>query len=299
MALLSVIIATHDRPEDLRLCLEALTALSTGEGLLGGQAEIIVVDSASTEPCASLVEGFSTGIPHLRCLRIDEPGLSKARNAGVAAATGEIVAFLDDDAQAQAGWAESLMAAFAEREAVGCVGGACLPGFQAPRPRWLSDGLLPFVSVTTFTGPGEPRSSATWPFGANMAFRAEALRDAGGFSEDLGRTGASLLSGEDSEMVRRMLARGWRVWLEPEARVVHKVPAERMTSHFYWRRLWWGGVSRARKPSLSISVRLAAAVPIRAGLWVLTRDRLHLYRLAESAGYFCALVPGTPWHKAC
>ena len=110
------------------------------------------------------------------------------------------------------------------RPDVGCVGGACRAAFTAPRPRWLSERLLQLAGITRFgETPREPRSSAEWPFGANMAFRREALADAGPFSTALGRDGRSLLSGEDSDMVERVLTCGWRVWLEPAALVDHSV----------------------------------------------------------------------------
>jgi GT2 family glycosyltransferase len=209
----------------------------------------------------------------------------------VAIATGSIVAFLDDDATVEPGWQEAMLDAFARRPHVGCVGGACLPAFAGERPRWLSDRLLQLSSITRYGATGrEPMSSAEWPFGANMAFRRAVLDAVGGFSEALGRTGSSLLSGEDSDMVARVLAAGWRVWLEPGAAVMHTVHAERLRSRFYWRRLWWAGIGRAQQPELRTTLRLLAALPIRLALWSVTRDRMYLYRLAESAGYLTALT---------
>ena len=121
-----------------------------------------------------------------------------------------------------------------------------------------------------------------------MAFRREALEAAGPFATTLGRRGRSLLSGEDSDMVARVLAHGWRAWLEPAAVVDHRVSAERCTGRYYWRRLWWNGIGRAVRPSARVSARLLAAVPVRLLLWAAARDRVYLYRLAESAGYFAA-----------
>jgi cellulose synthase/poly-beta-1,6-N-acetylglucosamine synthase-like glycosyltransferase len=162
--------------------------------------------------------------------------------------------------------------------------------FLDRRPRWLSARLLQLSSITRWDGSArQPRSSAEWPFGANMAFRARALADAGEFSVHLGRDGSSLLSGEDSDMVARVLACGWEVWLEPMAAVLHTVHPERCRAEFYWRRLWWAGVSRAKAPSSRITLRLALAAPLRLALWLLTRDRYYLYRTAESAGYFATL----------
>jgi GT2 family glycosyltransferase len=282
---ISAVICTHNRPVELADCLEALTRQRQ-------LTQVVVVDSAPVEPCEQLVSSFAERLTGLVYLRVDEPGLSLARNTGVAATTGEVVAFLDDDAAPRPGWDEALLQAFAEHPQAGCVGGACEASFEGERPAWLSERLLQLASITRWGNQQRrPRSSAEWPFGANVAFRRVALDAAGPFSLALGRKGAaSLLSGEDSDMVRRVLDAGWQVWLEPRAAVLHKVHAERLTSDFYWRRFWWGGRSRAQTPSLEISTRLIVAVPVRAGAWLVTRDRIFLYRLAETAGYFATLA---------
>jgi glucosyl-dolichyl phosphate glucuronosyltransferase len=285
MTSLSAVICTHNRPAELADCLQALTHQRR-------LTQVVVVDSGPLESCEQLVSSFDGRLSGLVYLRVDEPGLSLARNTGVAAASGEVVAFLDDDAAARPGWDAALLAAFAEHPRAGCVGGACQAGFDGERPAWLSDRLLQLASITRWgTQARRPRSSAEWPFGANVAFRRSALDEVGPFSLALGRTGAaSLMSGEDSDMVRRVLEAGWEVWLEPRAAVLHKVHAERLTSGFYWRRFWWGGRSRAQTPSLLISARLIVAVPARVAAWLVTRDRIFIYRLAETAGYFATLV---------
>jgi GT2 family glycosyltransferase len=278
---LSVIVCTHERPDDLDRCLHGLAALAN-------PVEVIVVDSASAVPCRELVESYGRLVGDLHYVYLKQPGLSAARNAGIASATCPIVAFVDDDAVPARDWARRVLDAFGPAD-VGCVGGACRPVFAAPRPRWLSDRLLQLAGITRLGNRArEPRSSAEWPFGANMSFRREALLEAGAFSTELGRRGTSLLSGEDSDMVARVLQAGWRVWLEPTAVVDHRVSAERCQGGYYWRRLWWNGISRAMKPSAPASARLLVAVPLRLLLWGLSGDRVYLYRLAESAGYFAA-----------
>lgn len=278
---ISVVVCTHERPQELARCLEALAGLPP-------QAEVLVVDSASRPPCAHLVRRFAGRVPGLRYLREDRPGLSRARNLGVAAARAPVVAFVDDDAAIEPGWCERMLAAFADPR-VGCVGGACLPEFRAPRPRWLSDRLLQFAGITRFgEAARESRSSAEDPFGANLAFRREALAAAGGFSEALGRIGTSLLSGEESAVVGAVRAAGWRVWLEPGAAVRHAVEPGRTRARYYWRRLWWQGVGRARGPRAPwLTPRLLVAAPVRAALWPVTGDAVHLFRTAETAGYLC------------
>ena len=278
---LSVVVCTHNRPRDLERCLDALVALEDAP-------EVIVVDSASRPPCRDLVMGYQS---RLRLVYIyeAEPGLSRARNRALGCAGGRIVAFVDDDAAPRPDWAMQIVAAFND-PSVGCVGGACAAAFEdaAARPRWLSDRLLQFAGITRFGSEArEARSSAEWPFGANIAFRAEVLRGSRPFPEELGRHGTTLLSGEESAVVEAVRAAGWKIWLEPTAVVDHAVHAERCRSRYYWRRLWWTGVTRARgaDSSAKLGLRLVLAAPIRLALYAVTRDRIYLYRSAETAGF--------------
>lgn len=284
---LSVIVCTHERPADLERCLDAL-------GALGERPEVIVVDSASRPSCRELVERHAGRIPGLVYLYEPEPGLSRARNLGLAHASCEIVAFVDDDAAPRPDWAREIVAPFRADEAIGCVGGACVASFAEPgtRPAWLSERLLQFAGITRFGDRGRPaRSSAEWPFGANMAFRASALPE-NPFPEELGRHGTTLLSGEESALVERVRGHGWTIWLEPRAIVDHTVHPDRCTSSYYWRRLWWAGVSRARALDVgaTTTLRLVLAAPVRLVLFGLTRDRVHLYRSAETVGFLAELV---------
>lgn len=282
--LLSVVVCTHERADALGRCLEALAALED-------PVEVVVVDSASQEPCTDLVERFAGRNPRLRLVCEDGPGLSRARNRGIRETSSDLIAFIDDDAAVRPDWARRLADAFAD-PLVGCAGGTCSPRFEAARPGWLSERLLQFAGVTRIgSSPREARGSFEYPFGANMCFRRAALEEAGGFREELGRSGRSLLSGEDSAAVDRIREHGWIVWLQPDAVVDHAVAPERCTGGYYWRRLWWQGISRARQDrSPGVTVRLLVAAPVRLVLWLATRDRVHLYRTAETAGYLAELA---------
>ena len=278
-ALLSVVVCTHNRPEDLRRCLTAI-------GALQDHVEVIVVDSASTPRCEELVGAFGDQIADLHYIYESEPGLSLARNRGLESATRPTVAFVDDDAAPTPDWARQLAAAFVEPD-VACAGGTCRAVFTSSRPPWLSDRLLQFSGITRIGEVArDAESSAEYPFGANIAFRADALRARGGFATNLGRLGTSLLSGEEFAVIEALRAVGWRVRLVPAAVVDHWVAPERTAGRYYWRRLWWQGISRARAGrSPGVTARLLAAAPVRFTLWLVTRDRVHLYRTAETAGY--------------
>ena len=279
---LSVVVCTHDRPDDLERCLDALAVLHE-------MPEVIVVDSASDPPCEELVGRYQDRLPGLVYIHEPVPGLSRARNRGLALARAPIVAFVDDDAAPRPEWSREIVAPFAADPEIGCVGGACAAAFEegAARPAWLSDRLLQFAGITRFgEQPRVARSSAEWPFGANIAFRVSALeRDP--FRESLGRHGTTLLSGEESALVETLRDAGWRIWLEPRAVVDHAVNRERCRSAYYWRRLWWAGVSRARveEGRTATGLRLSVAAPVRLLLFAITRDRVYLYRSAETAGF--------------
>jgi glucosyl-dolichyl phosphate glucuronosyltransferase len=270
---LSAVVCTHGRPDDLRRCLAALAALED-------PVEVVVVDSASPTPVPP-VDG-------VRLVRLDEPGLSRARNAGLAVTTCELVAFVDDDATVAPDWARQIAAPFADPD-VGCVGGTCLPVFVSERPRWLSERLLQYAGITRFHERRDAAARRDYPFGANICFRRTALGE--GFPDHLGRTGTALLSGEEVVAIDRVRASGQRIVLEPRAVVHHLVAPERCRGSYFWRRLWWQGVTRARgEASVGLTLRLLAALPIRVALYAGTRDRMHMYRLAETAGYLRELV---------
>jgi GT2 family glycosyltransferase len=288
--ILSVVVCTHERPGHprrvhLRRCLEALSALDD-------VVEVIVVDSASQPPVEEAVASFEDRLSDLHYVYVAEPGLSLARNVGAQAASRELVAFVDDDAAPTPDWARRVVARFARAE-IACVGGTCRAAFERTPPRWLTTNLLALAGITSFGREARAvAATADYPFGANIAFRRSALLEVGGFDEELGRVGESLLSGEETAVVRRLLAAGHEVWIDPHAVVDHTVTAERMQGRYYWRRFFWQGVTRAR---MGGRVRrlggLALEVPLYVRQWLRTRDRYYLYRAsAETIGHFAEWV---------
>jgi GT2 family glycosyltransferase len=220
-----------------------------------------------------------------------DAGLARARNRGLELARSELVAFIDDDTVPERTWARRLAGPFRDPDVV-CVGGTCRAAFDADRPPWLSDRLLQFAGITRFGAePRRARSSAEYPFGANVCFRRRRLLELGGFSTDLGRVGTTLLSGEEHDAIERLRLAGGSIWLEPTATVDHRVRAARCRPSYYWARLWWQGVSRARaRRSASVALRLLTAAPARLLLWAVTGDRFYLFRTAETAGYLVACL---------
>jgi glucosyl-dolichyl phosphate glucuronosyltransferase len=277
--LLSVVVCTHDRPDDLERCLRALARL-------GDHVEVIVVESASASPAHFIVERFARSLDSLIYHYEPVAGLARARNRGLHLAQSDLVAFIDDDTVPHHDWARRIASPFADQR-VACVGGTCRAAFDTTRPSWLSDRLLQFAGVTRFgSNARQARSSAEYPFGANMCFRRAELLAVGGFPEHLGRVGNNLLSGEEHEVIARLHRSGWSIWLEPSAIVDHRVTLERCESRYYWSRLWWQGITRSRAGrSPVVTLRLVTASIVRLAMWVVTGDRFYLFRVAETAGY--------------
>lgn len=181
----------------------------------------------------------------------DARGLSAARNAGVAASSGSVVAFLDDDAVAEPTWLERLVAPYGDPAIVG-VGGAIEPLWLAGRPA----GFPPeFEWVVGCTYKGAPNTPALVRnlIGANMSFRREVLDQVGGFRAGIGRIGRLPTGCEETELCIRTRQRLPHTVFrhEPRARVTHMVPPARASWRYFRARCFAEGVSKAQVSSSS------------------------------------------------
>jgi glucosyl-dolichyl phosphate glucuronosyltransferase len=255
-------VCTHNRAAYLALALASLQRQS----LPAGQFEILVVDNCSTDDTRRVVDGFGPALPNLRYIHESRLGLSNARNTALREARGRYVAFLDDDAIAAPQWLQALLAAFTSGSGrIACVGGRIDPIWEIPRPDWLPDALLGYLTVVDWGSSGPAlNAQRRYVAGANMAFEAVALREAGGFDPALGRTGANLISQEEILVQRRLAARGLTVFYEHSAVVRHHVPASRLTRQWLCARVFADGYSDAvlklRTAGLSLPRRLGRSV---------------------------------------
>jgi hypothetical protein len=125
-----------------------------------------------------------------------------------------------------------------------------LPIWEAPRPAWLPDALLPYLTVLELDqGPG-PMPRGRFLYGTNSVFPRERLAEIGGYTAGLGPIGSWHRSGEDTFVQKQLRERGLQLWYDPELRVQHRVPAERVSRRWVLRRLYLEGLSRARQQLL-------------------------------------------------
>jgi O-antigen biosynthesis protein len=225
----SVVVCTRDRPEQIKKCLSRLA------GQKYPRYEVVVVDNAPISDALrdvvegrEAVEGQAGNEAEFRYCVEPRPGLSWARNAGIAAAKSDIIAFLDDDDEPDEYWLAGIAEGFARNDRIGCVSGIVLPArldnaveqyFEQIGGHSKGRG---FVRDTfSKSGPQSPLYPLP-PFGvgANMAFRREVLDRIGGFDTALG-AGTPTAGGEDTLALTLVLLSDYEIAYEPAALMWH------------------------------------------------------------------------------
>ncbi|MFD3535501.1 glycosyltransferase [Streptomyces sp. NPDC058664] len=219
----SVVVATRERPEQLARALDSLLAQDHPD------FEIVVVDNAPrTTDTYDLVTGKYAD--RVRYVREDTPGLAVAHNTGLAAADGTVLAFTDDDVIADPHWLAALTGPFAADPDLGCVTGLILPARLSTPAQVLLEshgGFAKGFAPRLYDPARPPADEPLFPFtagsfgsGANMAFRTDALRRAGGFDPATG-TGTAAKGGDDLYAFVAVLSAGFRLRYTAEALVWH------------------------------------------------------------------------------
>ncbi len=244
---LSVVVGTYDRASSLRQTLHSLAALDT-DGL---QGEIIIVDNNSSDDTREAVEAFLLTAP-LPARYLFEPrqGLSYARNTEIEAASGQVIAFTDDDVLVERNWLQEIARAFA-LENPAALGGKIVPRWPASPPAWLGPELHRFLGLLDHGD--EPKTMLTpelW--GANLAVRADVFRTLR-FQGNLGRIGHKLYNGEDADLLQALIDRGEKILYWPRASVQHDIQLRRLDKRYFRKWHWDAGEMAARVAPRHIS----------------------------------------------
>ncbi|MFL5886086.1 MAG: glycosyltransferase family 2 protein [Thermoleophilaceae bacterium] len=197
----SVVVPTHDRADYLRVTLDSLAAQDFDEPY-----ETIVIDDASRVPVEDSRED-------VRIVRQDAPmGPNAARNRGVALASADLIALVDDDVYAPPGWLAALVEGARRHPEAAVVGGAIRARFEGPAPRGCGREQPPITTLDL--GPQDIETKLVWS--ANMALRRSAFDLAGPFDESFS-TG-----GDEEEWLRRLSAAGGRIFYVGDAGLDHR-----------------------------------------------------------------------------
>lgn len=226
---ISVIICSRDRPEMLREALISVLAVDYPD------FDVVVVDNApSTSLTRELIEGE---FARTRVRYVLEPraGLATARNTGLLAASGELVAFTDDDVLVDPGWLHGVVRGFRRGSDVELVSGLVPSGELRTEVQAYFDGRVNWSSnleTTVYRLSEPPADLPMFPFsvgqfgtGANFAGRRETLLRLDGFDTAFG-VGTRTKGGEDLDMFVRVLFGGGAIAIEPSALIWHRHRAD-------------------------------------------------------------------------
>jgi glucosyl-dolichyl phosphate glucuronosyltransferase len=238
---LSIIVCTFNR---CRLLEGNLTALSRQQVAPGIDWEVLVIDNNCTDDTAKVVTGMAARFPApLRRIEEAKQGLSNARNRGIAEARGRYLLFTDDDTRPEPEWAQAVRDTF-QSSSCAAVGGKVELLWPDERPHWLADELLSTLAGVDYGECEIDLSLEQPPLGANMAFRREVFEKIGGFNPELGRIGAKLLGGEETDLFKRLAESGCSGKYQPKAVVNHVLEPERLRKAYFRKVYFHGGQSR-------------------------------------------------------
>jgi glucosyl-dolichyl phosphate glucuronosyltransferase len=242
MQYITVAICTWNRCLLLRQALEQMTKLVIPSEI---QWELLVVNNNSTDATDEVIVSFSDRLP-IRGLFEPKQGLSNARNHALSEAQGSHILWVDDDVFVDCDWMAEYMKAVAKWPDTAFFGGVIEPLFEIEPPPWIrchldEKRLEGVYAMRNLGGDIRPFRPDEVPYGANMAFRTEILREFA-FNPRLGRAGNGMLSGDELELIDRLRHSGYHgVWVGT-ARVRHYIPAERLTKKYLWD--FYRGLSR-------------------------------------------------------
>lgn len=239
---LTIIICTNNRYDLLEKALASALAQEDAAD------DIIVVDNSPNKAEGKAFAQRFSDSPKVRFAFEEIQSLSHARNVGTSLAQTDIVAFIDDDAIAEPGWAKALRETFdTVGSDAGCVGGIVKPIWPSAPPAWVTPTLAAYLSIVDWGDRQKELSPTEWLAGCNIAFRRQALLAIGGFRTDIGRTGnpVSLLSNEETSACRTLEQAGYRIFYSPQAVVSHHIDKKRLNASWLSRRIVWQAISDA------------------------------------------------------
>lgn len=283
MICLSLIIPTHNRSERLIAALESVIR----QDLPAADWECVVVSNNSTDDTVARFGDFAARYPglNLRLVTEDGPGVSYARNRGIAETSAPLLVFIDDDERINPGFLRAYADFFDAHPDAVVAGGRIIAEYVTGRPAWLSKYTeMPIANPMDFGDAVRPFPAGRVPGGGNMAFRRSAALRYGGFDPSLGRVGRMLIGGEENDFFERLMRGGETCWYVPGAVMWHIIPPEKLTESYFRRLCYNVGVSQRLRAGMyrrypktllfeslkwGATLLLSLTMPPRKSLWLI------------------------------
>ena len=283
MIRLSLIIPTHNRSERLIAALESVIR----QDLPAADWEGVVVSNNSTDDTVARFGDFAARYPglNLRLVTEDGPGVSYARNRGIAETSAPLLVFIDDDERINPGFLRAYADFFDAHPDAVVAGGRIIAEYVTGRPAWLSKYTeMPIANPMDFGDAVRPFPAGRVPGGGNMAFRRSAALRYGGFDPSLGRVGRMLIGGEENDFFERLMRGGETCWYVPGAVMWHIIPPEKLTESYFRRLCYNVGVSQRLRAGMyrrypktllfeslkwGATLLLSLTMPPRKSLWLI------------------------------
>ncbi len=221
---ISVILCTYNNSDRLSITLGEFHRLRQPENL---EWELIVVNNNSTDDTEEVIKSFSGRLP-ITYVYEPKQGLSRARNAGLDAAEGQLIVFTDDDVKPVPGWLAAYWKAYQERPEGYYFGGPVESDYEDGPP---DDGLMDLAppSVRGIEWGSEAGELTNGSFiGANWACPKKYIDKSKAFKAKLG-LGSGQGAGEETDLMIRLRKKGLKPWYIPSARIDHFVPSKKCT----------------------------------------------------------------------
>jgi glycosyltransferase involved in cell wall biosynthesis len=276
----SVVVPTHNRAELLDEAVRSLCA----QDYPADRYEVVVVDDGSTDRSPDVAAGWEGRFPHVRVLRRTHEGANAARNAGLAAARGDPICFVDDDQAMPPSWLRALVQGALRFPEAGCAGGPIMLRLEGRPPRScgqepLGEGELSLGSEYRFV-------EQVW--GGNMALRRHAVDRIGAFRE------FRMLGGNEIEWQQRARAAGIPIVYVPGAYLYHRRTADELRLRRLVGRRFMRGWGQARNMAEAgrpyVPREEAQGVMVGLKHWATTGCSMGLLGAAQDGGRLLSIA---------
>jgi len=197
--------------------------------------EVIVINNNSPDDTGEVVKSALPSFGgKLRYFFEENQGISYARNRGIKEASGEFVAFIDDDVIVEKDWLTEIVKNLQALKA-DCIAGKIIPKWEIPKPRWITENLGKALGLLNYGDkPFQIASLEQEIVTANFIAKRSIFEDKKYlFKTYLGDKGKRIIKGEDTELFFNLMKGGYKIWYSPSVLVRHDIPKERMTMAYF------------------------------------------------------------------